>query len=142
MMKLFATAAAFFASAVLSAPVTTGSFTDIPTNLTIGTNFTITWESDLQDTVYLAYTASGLKPYGEGYNPWTGQSGPIYYTNNEFFADLQPSSGSYTWTVEPLPDYTGLGLQTYGPDYVYRFGLTPTHVGVGLSSTEFIMVEP
>ncbi|KAI0425232.1 hypothetical protein F5Y09DRAFT_335149 [Xylaria sp. FL1042] len=142
MMKLFATAAAFFASAVLSAPTTTGSFTDIPMNLTIGTNFTITWESTLQDTVYLAYLGSGLKPYGEGYNPYTGQYSPVYYSKSEFFADLQPSSGSYTWTVEPLPDYTGLGLQTYGPDYVYRFGLTPTHVGVGFSSTDFIIVEP
>ncbi|KAI0856901.1 hypothetical protein F4860DRAFT_491218 [Xylaria cubensis] len=142
MMKLFATAAAFFASAVLSVPVTTGSFTDIPMNLTIGTNFTITWDSNLQDTVYLAYLANGLKPYGEGYNPYTGQYQPVYYSLSEFFADLQPSSGSYTWTVKPLRDYTGLGLQTYGPDYVYRFGLTPTHAGVGFSSTEFIMVEP
>ncbi|KAI0145296.1 hypothetical protein GGR57DRAFT_494623 [Xylariaceae sp. FL1272] len=141
-MKLFATAAAFFASAVLSMPVTTGSFTNIPMNLIIGTNFTITWESTLQDTVYLAYIASGLKPYGEAYSPFIHQYVPLYYSRSEFFADLQPSSGSYTWTVEPLPDYTGLGLQTYGPDYVYRFALTPTHVGVGFSSTDFILVEP
>ncbi|KAI0436765.1 hypothetical protein F4803DRAFT_207195 [Xylaria telfairii] len=142
MMKLFATAAAFFASTVLSVPITTGSFTNIPMNLTIGTNFTITWESNLQDTVSLAYLVNGLKSYGEGYNPFTGEWIPIYFSKTEFFADLLPSSGSYTWTVEPLSDYTGLGLQTYGPEYVYRFGLTPTHVGVGFGSTDFIMVEP
>jgi len=92
MTKLFATAAAFFASAVLSVPITTGSFTDIPMNLTIGTNFTITWESNLQDTVYLAYLANGLKSYGEGYNPFTGQYIPAYYSNSEFFAGQWPTS--------------------------------------------------
>ncbi|KAI1361136.1 hypothetical protein F5Y08DRAFT_342952 [Xylaria arbuscula] len=140
-MKLFATAATFFASAVLSAPTDTGSFTNIPANLTIGTNFTITWESTLQDTVYLAYVASGLKPYGEGYNPWTGQYQPVYYERTEYLGDGLPSSGSFTWTVTPMPDYTGLGLKTWGPDYVYRFGSTPTHVGVGFGSTDFILVE-
>ncbi|KAI1173376.1 hypothetical protein F4777DRAFT_558257 [Nemania sp. FL0916] len=152
MMKSLATAAAFFASAVLSAPtpvttlslsaLTNGTFTNVPLELTIGTNFTLTWESDLDDTVYLAWLANGLKPYGTFLNPLTGQYVDAYYSYTDWLGDHLPATGSFTFTVTPLPDYTGTGLKTWGPDYEYRFGIAPTHVGDGFGSAYFTLVEP
>ncbi|KAI0152852.1 hypothetical protein GGR57DRAFT_160088 [Xylariaceae sp. FL1272] len=104
-------------------------FTNVPTglNLTIGTEFTFTWEpQDSTETIQLAVAAWDPTPYAYGYNPYIGQTVPEYYEGGYTLADDVPlSAGSYTWTVQTITASQGSEPVLKGSRVEYNFQAVP-----------------